>query len=193
MGVMDDAERFEPETPEEWSQWLARNHGVARGVWLVTPRRSSGRVTVDYETAVVEALRFGWIDSTARPLDAERGMQWFSPRRPTSVWASSNKRRIERLRAEGRLEPAGEEAVRVARENGSWSRYDDVERLVVPDDLAGALAAAPGARDTWDRSTESARRMALAWIAQARRPDTRQRRIDATVERVADGRSPSPG
>ena len=190
---MDEAERFQPQSADEWSDWLARNHRSAKGVWLVTPRRSADRVTVDYETAVVEALRYGWIDSTARPLDDKRGMQWFSPRRPTSVWASSNKRRIERLRAEGRLEPAGAEAVRVAQQNGSWTMYDDVEKLVVPDDLAAALDAAPGARATWDRSSDSARRTALGWIAQAKRPETRNRRIEATVERVANGRSPSPG
>lgn len=118
-------------------------------------------------------------------------MLWFSPRRARSGWAASNKRRIEQLRAEGRLEPAGEESVRAAHENGSWTRYDDVERLVVPEDLARALDAA-GAREEWDRSSASARRMALAWITDARRPPTRERRVQATAERVARGESPAP-
>lgn len=188
---MDDAERFEPRSIAEWSDWLARNHAIARGVWLVTPRSSTGRVTVDYESAVVEALRYGWIDSTVRTLDTERAMLWFSPRRAQSVWAASNKRRIEQLRAEGRLEPAGERAVRIAQENGSWTRYDDVERLVVPDDLAEALEAS-GVREAWDRSSASARRMALAWITDARRPPTRERRVRATVDRLVAGESPTP-
>ena len=189
---MEDAERFEPRDVEDWSEWLAHNHDVAGGVWLVTPRHSSSHVTVDYESAVTEALRYGWIDSTIRSLDSERGMQWFSPRRANSAWAASNKRRIERLRAEGRLEPAGEAAVRLAQENGSWSMYDDVERLVVPDDLAAALSDAD-AREAWDSSTPSARRLALAWIVQAKRAPTRERRVAATVDRVSRGQSPTPG
>ncbi|CAA9364864.1 MAG: hypothetical protein AVDCRST_MAG47-487 [uncultured Nocardioidaceae bacterium] len=193
MGVMDDAEHVEPADIAEWSDWLARNHADAPGAWLVTPRSRTGRQTVDYESAVVEALRFGWVDSTTRTLDAERGMMWFSPRRPTSGWAGSNKRRIERLRAEGRLEPAGEAAVRVAQENGSWNLLDDVERLVVPADLAAALDALPGARAHWDRCSPSARRMALTWIVQAKRPETRARRVTATAERSAAGEPLGPG
>ena len=89
MGVMDDAERIEPATVEEWSDWLARNHDRAPGVWLVTPRRTSDPQTVDYENAVVEALRYGWVDATVRVVDERRAMQWFAPRRPVSTWIRS--------------------------------------------------------------------------------------------------------
>ncbi len=177
MGVMDEAERFEPATVSEWSDWLARHHGSTPGVWLVTARRSTGRQTIGYDAAVVEALRFGWVDATVRTLDEKRSMQWFSPRRPTSGWAASNKARIEQLRAEGRLEPAGERAVRVAQENGTWTMYDDVEALVVPPDLAAALAELPGAREAWEGFSPSARRLMLTWVVQAKRPETRARRI----------------
>jgi uncharacterized protein YdeI (YjbR/CyaY-like superfamily) len=187
MGVMDDAERFEPQSAAEWAEWLARNHDRAPGVWLVTPRRSRTPQTVDYDTAVTEALRFGWVDATARTLDEHRTMQWFSPRRPTSGWARTNKERIERLRARGRLEPAGEEAVRVAHDNGTWTMYDGVEQLVVPDELAAALAARPGARELWDAFSPSSRRQALAWIVQAKRPDTRARRVEAVADGAARG------
>ncbi len=184
---MDDAERFEPSTAEEWGEWLARHHDRAAGVWLVTPRRASSRQTVDYDTAVTEALRFGWVDATVRTLDDDRVMQWFAPRRPTSGWASSNKERIERLRAEGRLEPAGEKVIRIAQENGTWTMYDDVEQLVVPDELATALAARPGAAEAWEAFTPSARRQMLAWIVQAKRPDTRARRVRDVADGAARG------
>lgn len=190
---MDEAERFEPASAAQWSDWLAANHAHVKGVWLVTPRSRTGRVTVDYETAVVEALRFGWVDSTTRTLDAERGMMWFSPRRPGSGWASSNKRRIETLRAEGRLEAAGEAAVRVAQENGSWNLLDDVERLVVPADLAEALEARPGAQGYWEEASPSSRRMALTWIVQAKRAGTRARRVSLTADRAAAGEPLAPG
>jgi uncharacterized protein YdeI (YjbR/CyaY-like superfamily) len=187
MGVMDDAERIEPATVEEWSDWLARNHDRAPGVWLVTPRRASDPQTVDYENAVVEALRYGWVDATVRVVDERRAMQWFAPRRPTSGWASSNKQRIERLRAEGRLEPAGERAVRVAQDNGTWTMYDDVEALVVPPDLEAALAARPGAREAWDGFSPSARRLMLVWVVQAKRSETREKRVLEIAEKAARG------
>ena len=114
-------------------------------------------------------------------------MQWFGPRKPTSGWARSNKRRIERLRTEGRLEPAGERAVRIAHENGTWTMYDDVDRLGVPPDLDAALAARPGAREAWDGFSPSSRREALAWIVQAKRPETRWRRVEETAEKAARG------
>ena len=79
---MDEAERLEPGDVDGWSDWLARHHASARGVWLVTPRSAAARATLDYETAVTEALRYGWVDSTTRTLDAERSMMWFSPRSP---------------------------------------------------------------------------------------------------------------
>jgi uncharacterized protein YdeI (YjbR/CyaY-like superfamily) len=187
MGVMDDAERFEPATVQEWSDWLERNHDCVSGVWLVTPRRATPTQTVDYDTAVVEALRFGWVDATVRTLDEHRSMQWFAPRKPSSGWASSNKQRIERLRSEGRLEPAGERAVQIAHENGTWTMYDDVEALVVPPDLGDALERRPGAREAWDGFSPSARRLMLTWLVQAKRAETREKRVLEIAEKAANG------
>jgi len=186
MGAYDDADLVEPGTVEEWSAWLAAHHADRSGVWLVSARTATGRA-VDYDTAVVEALRYGWVDSVQRVLDEERSMQWFAPRRERSGWASSNKLRIERLEREGRLEPAGRAAVEAARANGSWSLYDEVENLVVPDDLAAAFAAHPGSREHWDGFPPSARRAVLAWIVQARRPATREKRVREAAEKAARG------
>lgn len=186
MGVYEDAERVEPASVEEWSGWLARHHADRSGVWLVGPRRAALRA-VDYDTAVVEALRYGWVDSVQRPLDEDRSMQWFAPRRPGSGWARSNKLRIERLEREGRLEPAGRAAVEAARANGAWSLFDEVDTLIVPDDLAAALAAHPGAREQFDAFPPSARRSILAWIVMAKRPTTRERRVREAAEKAARG------
>jgi uncharacterized protein YdeI (YjbR/CyaY-like superfamily) len=142
---------------------------------------------VDYDSAVVEALRFGWVDATVKTLDEHRSMQWFAPRKPTSGWASSNKKRIQRLRAEGRLEAAGERAVEVAHQNGTWTMYDDVESLVVPSDLEAALDAHPGAREAWDGFSPSARRLMLVWVVQAKRAGTRQKRVRDVAENAARG------
>jgi len=140
-----------------------------------------------YEEMVVEALRFGWVDSRPSKLDDERTMLWFSPRRRGSAWARPNKERIERLERGGRLEPAGRRAVEAAKADGSWSRLDDVERLIVPDDLAAAFEREPGSREQWDGFPPSARRGILEWIVQAKREATRGKRIEETARLAARG------
>lgn len=186
MGVYDDAERVEPPTLDGWSDWLAEHHADAPGVWLVTARRAADRA-FDYEAAVCEALRYGWIDAVQRPLDDVRSMQWFAPRRPASGWSRPNKLRIERLEREGRLEPAGRAAVEAAKANGTWQLLDDVEDLVVPEDLDAAFTARPGAREHWDGFSPSSRKQMLTWIVTAKKPETRARRVQEIADRAAEG------
>ena len=183
---MDDAERLEPRTVEEWSAWLREHHARPDGVWLVNRRRAAEQ-SITYEQSVLEALRWGWVDSTARPLDDERSMLWFSPRRRGSVWTRTNKERVSRLEAVGLLEPAGAAAVAAARASGMWTLMDAVEDLVVPDDLAAAFEANPGSREHWDSWSPSAQKMILAWIVLAKRPETRAVRIATTAEKAARG------
>jgi uncharacterized protein YdeI (YjbR/CyaY-like superfamily) len=168
-----------------WRDWLGKNHGSSSGVYLTSWRRGSGKTSVTYEEAVEEALCVGWVDSTGRNIDEERSIQWFAPRRPRSAWARSNKERVERLTAGGLMLPAGLAAIEEAKLNGMWTLLDDVENLVVPDDLAAALAARPPGRANWDAFPRSARRAMLEWVVQARRPGTRADRI----ARIADGAS----
>jgi uncharacterized protein YdeI (YjbR/CyaY-like superfamily) len=188
MGVMDEAEQLEPATLEDWSTWLAEHHATTPGVWLVSAKKASGRQAYDYDDAVVEALRWGWVDSTQRGVDEHRSMMWFAPRRPQSVWTRNNKQRIARLEAEGRLEAAGRAAVEAARANGMWTLMDDVEDLVVPADLAAAFDAHPGSRERYDAFRPSVRKQILAWIALAKRPETRAARVTTTASMAADGR-----
>ncbi|WP_319460886.1 YdeI/OmpD-associated family protein [Micromonospora sp. RTP1Z1] len=186
----DDAERFHAESAREWDDWLARHHGRSAGVWLVTWKASTGRPRPDYDEVVSEALRFGWVDSKVRRLDDERTMLWVSPRRPGSGWSRSNKERVDRLEAAGRMAPAGARVVAQARASGAWNRLDEVEALVVPDDLATAFDRLPGARTHWDAFPRSTRRATLEWITQAKRADTRRRRVTETAERAARGERP---
>ena len=169
MGAMDDAERLEAGTLEEWSEWLRAHHEQPTGVWLVSSRKAPER-DFSYEEAVVEALRFGWVDSTVKPVDERRSMQWFSPRRAGSMWTRINKGRV------ARLEHAG-----------LWTLMDDVEDLVVPDDLAAAFDRHPGSREHWDSWSGSARKLILTWIVLAKRPETRASRVETTAEKAARG------
>ena len=175
-----------------WRAWLIANHATSGGVHLVGWRKGSGESSVAYEDAVEEALCVGWIDSVAGRLDEDRSLQWFSPRRPGSGWARSNKERVERLIAAGQMLPAGLAAIEKAKRDGTWSMLDDAENLVVPEDLAAALSAHPGARDRWDVFSRSQRRAVLGWIVQAKRPDTRARRIGEAAENAAHNEVPPP-
>ena len=186
MSVLDDAPHVHARDRATWRAWLEVNHATARGAWLVTWRPRAGRVSLDYETAVEEALCFGWVDSTGGQVDDERGKLYFAPRKPRSVWAASNKARVERLIAEGRMAPAGLAAIEQAKANGSWEILDAAERLEVAADLAAALEIRPPAATNFDAFPPSARKMLLGWVATAIRPETRAARITRIAEDAAD-------
>ena len=173
-----------PKNRAAWRIWLADNHGSGPGVWLIWRKKGSTTSDLSLEAAVEEALCFGWIDSRLRPIDREWAALMFTPRRPRSIWSQSNKRRVASLIKRGLMTEAGLRAVAVAKRNGSWSALDGVQALQVPDDLAGALAKKPAARRNFDTSSASAKRSALWWIQSAKRPQTRERRIQETVRRL---------
>ena len=185
MSALDDAPHVHADDRATWRSWLEANHATARGAWLVTWRSRSGRVRLDYEAALEEALCFGWVDSTGGHVDDERGKLYFAPRKSRSVWAASNKARVERLIAAGRMAPAGLAAIERAKANGSWEILDSAERLEVPEDLTAALQARPPAAVNFAAFPPSARKMLLGWVALARRPETRAARITEIAEAAA--------
>jgi len=185
-----DDERFQPADLVAWRAWLAANHATATGVWVVTYRRTAGKPVVAYEDLVEEALCFGWIDSRPGKLDDERTMLRFTPRKRGSVWARTNKERVERLIAGGRMTEAGLRAIDAAKADGSWKALDDVDELRMPDDLAAALAGDPAAARGFDALSASAKKPLLFWVTSAKRPETRARRIAEVLRYVAVGRSP---
>ena len=187
MADLRGKDSVHPETLAEWRAWLSANHARPDGVWLISWRAATGRPRIAYEDAVEEALCFGWVDSTGGTLDAERAIQWFSPRRKGSVWARSNKERVERLEREGRMTDAGRRVIERARADGSWTLLESVEDMIVPDDLAAAFTAHPGSREQWESFPPSARRIHLGWIVQAKTPGTRARRIAEIAEKASRG------
>lgn len=185
MSPMHDAPLVHAEDRATWRAWLAANHATETGVWLVSWRRGHGP-SVPYEEAVEEALCFGWIDSQGGNLDATRSRQYYAPRNPTSGWAATNKARVERLIADGLMAPAGLAAIERAKVNGAWTLLDDVERGIVPDDLAAALAEHPPAASHFESFPKSAKRAMLEWVRQAKRPETRAKRVLDIAERAAE-------
>ena len=188
MAGIQDRPHVELSDPGDWRAWLEANYAASSGVWLVTRRSVAKGPRVDYEAAVREALCFGWVDGQAATVDAGRVKQYFAPRRPGSPWAATNKARIEQLSADGRMAPSGLAVVERAKADGSWSIFDSVERLEIPPDFAAALDAEAPARAEFDSFPRSARKQILAWIALAKRPDTRTRRVKKAATEARVGR-----
>jgi uncharacterized protein YdeI (YjbR/CyaY-like superfamily) len=172
----------------EWRSWLAANHTRAESIWLVTFKKAAGERYLPYEDVVEEALCFGWIDSLGRTLDHERKMLLLSPRKAGSGWSKVNKERIERLIAQGLMMAPGFAKIEQAKADGSWSRLDQVEALIIPDDLAQALARQEGATTNFEAFPRSAKRGILGWILQAKRPETRAKRVEETALLAAENR-----
>lgn len=188
---LDERPLLEPASAAEWGAWLEANHATSPGVWLAVGRKGGAATTLTYEQAVEEALCWGWIDSITRRLDGERFLQHFTPRRAGSIWSASNRARVERLMAEGRMRPPGAAVVERARADGSWDALVDIDAMVVPDDLAGALAAQYGAAGAFAALNDSMKQAALYWIWSAKRPETRAKRVAAVVEAALAGRFPA--
>ena len=159
-----------------WRNWLEKNHAGSRGIWVVFLKKSVGKRSLEYEEAVEEALCFGWVDSRKKSLDGQRYRLMFTPRNPKSPWSRPNKERVKRLVERALMTEAGMAKIEQAKRNGAWTVYDPIEDLVMPDDLKAALAEV-SALGNFESLTVSAKKSILWWIASARRPETRSRRI----------------
>ncbi|MEM1096955.1 MAG: YdeI/OmpD-associated family protein [Bacteroidota bacterium] len=175
-----------PLTRAAWRAWLEAHHAREDGVWLIRYKKATGKPAVRYDEAVEEALCFGWVDSKPNKLDDERSLLWFAPRKAGSNWSRLNKERIARMEAAGQMTPAGRAKVEAAKADGSWSALDDVENLVIPHDLADALAGYPDAAVHFDAFPRSAKRGILEWILNAKRAPTRAKRIAETARLAQD-------
>ena len=167
--------------------WLKANHARTGGAWLVLHKKGGGPVTLTYTQAVEELLCFGWVDSKPNTLDEHRYKLLIAPRKPTSGWSRLNKERVERLIREGRMTPPGQAAVDVARENGAWDSLDAVENLEMPSDLAKALKAHPAAAANFEGFPRSSKRIILEWIGNAKKEETRAKRVLETATLAAQG------
>jgi uncharacterized protein YdeI (YjbR/CyaY-like superfamily) len=189
------------ETPEllvadaaAWRGWLAANHGSSPGVRLVLARKGVLEPTrLTYDEALLEALTYGWIDGQLTRRDETTYRVRFTPRRAGSPWSQRNVEIAERLISAGHMQPSGLEAVERAKADGRWDRaYRGSASIEVPDDLRDALAASPRAQAMWDVLTRTNRFAVLYRVHEAKRPDTRARRIAQFVDMLARGETPHP-
>jgi uncharacterized protein YdeI (YjbR/CyaY-like superfamily) len=174
-----------------WRAWLSEHHASASEVWLLFYKRRSGKRCISLAEAVEEALCFGWIDGKLRRIDEQRHVLRFCPRRPRSVWSKTNQARVRRLVREGRMTAAGLAAVKSAKQHGQWQAARQLEETKTPpSDLREALAADRRASRFFAGLSPSQRKMYIAWVLAAKRPETRARRVHAVVDRSARGIKP---
>lgn len=184
---MAEFPEIEVRSRAELRAWLAENHADGCTVWLVKWKQPSPHY-LPTEEIIEELLCWGWIDSVVGKVDADRSKVRISPRNPKSNWSAFNKALVEKARASGAMTPAGEALIALAKQIGTWTFLDDVERLEVPEDLAAALG---GLREIWDSYPKSVKRGTLEWIKTAKTAVTRSKRIADVVNSAEQGQRPS--
>lgn len=170
----------------DWAAWLALHHASVRGVWLKLAKKTSGIPSIDYAQALTEALAWGWIDGQKRRHDDTAWLQKFTPRTRKSIWSKVNREKALALIAAGQMQPAGHAEVVRAQQDGRWAQaYDSPSRATVPDDLAAALAAHPGAAAFFATLDARNRYAMLFRIQTAKKAETRHKRIIDFVAMLA--------
>ena len=167
-----------------WRAWLEANHGSASEIWLVFHKAHTGTTSIDYEESVEEAICFGWVDSLVRRLDEDRYARKFTPRKTDSFWSDSNRERYAKVEALGWLAPAGRERAPTA------NRYPRRPKRssAVPPYIKRALKSEPRAWATFERLTPRERIMYVGWIDNAKREETKARRIEKAIRLLAAGK-----
>ncbi|MGJ7905891.1 YdeI/OmpD-associated family protein [Actinopolyspora sp. H202] len=174
---------------EEWRNWLADNHDDSSGVWLRIAKKNAARTSVSYARALDEALCFGWIDAMKRSYDDSSWLQRFTPRKSRSKWSRINREHAERLVEEGRMCEPGHREIERAQQDGRWqAAYEPQRTATVPDDLRRELDANPTAKAFFDSLDSQNRYAILHRVADAKRADTRARRISRFVAMLAERR-----
>jgi uncharacterized protein YdeI (YjbR/CyaY-like superfamily) len=186
MELMGGIKTFHAKSRKIWRKWLEKNHRIEKSVWLIIFKKESGIPSVYYPEAVDEAICFGWIDSKINKRDEYSYFQYFARRNPKSNWSKVNKAKVEKLIQEGIMENAGLEMIDIAKKNGKWNALDGVENLEIPGDLQKAFNKYKKALDYWNKFPRSAKRGILEWIMNAKRKETRARRIEETVRLAAE-------
>lgn len=192
-GVTQDLEIIAFESAEAFQAWLAENHAASPGIWLKLRKKSPGVVALDYAQALDVALCYGWIDGQKAGLDDQWWLQRFTPRTARSKWSKVNRDKVTALIEQGRMQPAGQAEIDRAKADGRWdAAYDSSRTATVPDDLAAALAAEPAAAEFFEALDRQNRYAILYRVQDAKRPETRARRIEKFVAMLAKGEKPHP-
>jgi uncharacterized protein YdeI (YjbR/CyaY-like superfamily) len=176
-------------TRGQWRKWLAENHDKEEnGIWLVFYKKEAGRPSLGYEDSVEEALCFGWIDSLIKRIDSNKYCRKFTPRKDDSSWSNTSKKRVEKIIKEGRMTEFGLAKIEAARKLGSWDMSPrPLINMDVPQDLSEALARNRKAKDFFELLAPTYQRHFISWIATAKKPETRGKRLKESMALLGRG------
>lgn len=180
--MSSELKTFYPKDRKVWRRWLQKHHAKEPGVWLIYYKKSSGKSRVPYDDAVEEALCFGWIDSIMKPIDEDKYMQKFTPRKVKSVWSALNKKRVEQLIVQNLMAPAGMAIIGLGKQNGSWTKLDHVENYVIPPDLLKVFAQNKKVLKYFEGLAKFTRKQWLYRLGNAKLPETRAKRIKEIID-----------
>lgn len=166
----------------EWRIWLEKNHISTAGIYLIFYKVDHAKLSMRWEEAVKVALCFGWIDSTVKSLGDGKRRQYFCKRKPKSVWSALNKKYVIELSAANLFHESGLKSIKIAKENGSWTALDAVEKGIIPEDLQIVFNKNAGAYENYKNFAPSYRKSYLYWLNQAKREATRLKRIDEIID-----------
>jgi uncharacterized protein YdeI (YjbR/CyaY-like superfamily) len=181
-------------TRSQWRRWLAKNHDKEKnGIWLVCYKKETGRPTLEYDASVEEALCFGWIDSIIKSMDDGKYCLKFTPRREGSQWSSSNKKRVEKTIKAGRMTRFGLAKIEAAKRSGIWEMDPrPVIDLDPPRELSDALEQNRKAKAFFEKLAPSYQKHFIGWLATAKRPETRAKRLKESLALLARGEKLGP-
>src|SRR6184192_3961492 len=193
MSASEDQKSIRFASAAEWERWLGKNHRDCDGVWIKMAKRASGVDGVRYPEVLESALCYGWIDARREALDERFFLQRFTPRRARSRWSRINREKAEQLIEAGRMRPAGLAEVERARADGRWeAAYEGQRTADVPDDLRRELDARPKAREFFETLSSQNRYAILYRLQDAKRPETRARRLEKFVAMLEAGETIYP-
>jgi uncharacterized protein YdeI (YjbR/CyaY-like superfamily) len=178
---------------DAWAAWLEERHASSDGLWLKFAKKGSGIETVTYAEALEVALCYGWIDGQVRKFDEDYYLQRFTPRRERSRWSKINRQKATELIERGEMKPAGLREVERAKADGRWdAAYDAPSTAQVPEDLRRELEKNETAREFFETLNSANRYAILYQIQDAKRPETRARRIEKYVAMLSEGKKLYP-
>jgi uncharacterized protein YdeI (YjbR/CyaY-like superfamily) len=179
--------------PADFERWLRKHHAKASCIWVKYAKKKSGIASIDWNQAVDVALCYGWIDGQGRSLDETYALQRFTPRGSRSRWSKRNRERVARLTKAGLMQPAGLAEVARAKADGRWdAAYDSPATAEVPDDLANELAKSPKAKKFFESLSSTNRYAILYRLQEAKKPETRARRLAKFVDMLKKGEKLHP-
>jgi uncharacterized protein YdeI (YjbR/CyaY-like superfamily) len=193
VGTDDGLPKIPFASAAEWEAWLEANHAVSDGVWITMAKKDTGIESVRYPEVLESALCFGWIDGRREALDERWFLQRYTRRRLRSRWSRINREKAQLLIEEGRMRPSGLAEVDRAKADGRWAAaYAGQRSITVPDDLQSELDARPRAKAFFAELSSQNRYAILYRLQDAKKPETRVRRLAQFVAMLEAGETLYP-